>query len=428
MNRIKKIARKIIPKKALSGVENTYRLQKARAAVALQGTPAKTMRVIAITGTNGKTTTCTYVNEILKAGGFATAVFTTAFIEINGVREANNRHVTVVHVWTLQKFLRQAKKAAVDWVVLEVTSHALDQHKIFGIPVEIAAVTNLSQEHLDYHGTMENYAAAKAKLITEFKPKITVLNADDIWFEFFARKVKSGLLTIGKGRAINQIKELELTPKGTAFSLIGARGVLKIKTHLVGEFNAYNAAMAAMIGEAVGITTDKIEAGIVRVPLVPGRMEPVDAGQSFTVLVDFAVTPDALKKVLSTLKNIAKAKVRLVFGATGDRDKAKRPIMGEVAAKLADYIYLTDDETYTEDGNNIRAAIKEGILKAGGSSKCVEIGDRLEAIRQAFKDAGEGDIVLLAGIGHENYRNQGGKKIPWDERAIARQVLQEIKG
>src|ERR1039457_879979 len=179
MPSIKKSARKVIPKKALKSVENTYRLQKARAAVTLHGTPAKKLRVIAVTGTNGKTTTCAYVNEILKAGGYKTAVFTTAFTEINGQRKANNFHVTVVHVWKLQKFLSQAKKAAVDWVVLEVTSHALDQHKILGIPVEIAAVTNLTQEHLDYHGTMENYAAAKAKLITDFKPKTTVLNADD---------------------------------------------------------------------------------------------------------------------------------------------------------------------------------------------------------------------------------------------------------
>jgi UDP-N-acetylmuramoyl-L-alanyl-D-glutamate--2,6-diaminopimelate ligase len=145
------------------------------------------------------------------------------------------------------------------------------------------------------------------------------------------------------------------------------------------------------------------------------------------VLVDFAVTPDALEKVLTTLKVVAKGRVRIVFGATGDRDKAKRPIMGEITAKLADYIYLTDDETYTEDGDSIRAAVKGGILKAGGVEKFVEIADRLEAIRRAFKDAKEGDIVVLTGIGHENYRNQGGKKIPWDEREVARQVLEEIK-
>jgi UDP-N-acetylmuramoyl-L-alanyl-D-glutamate--2,6-diaminopimelate ligase len=274
---------------------------------------------------------------------------------------------------------------------------------------------------------MENYAAAKAKLITDFKPKAVVLDADDKWFEFFARKVKSELLTIGQGRATNQIKELSLTPGGTTFSIVGAKGVLKIKTHLVGEFNAYNSAMAATIGEVVGIKNDQIEAGIANVPLVPGRMEPIDAGQPFVVLVDFAVTPDALEQVLSTLKAVAKGKVRIVFGATGDRDKAKRPIMGEVAAKLADFIYLTDDETYTEDGDSIRAAVREGIINANGTEKFVEISDRLEAIKKAFTDAQPGDIVVLTGIGHENYRNQGGKKIPWDEREVARQVLQEIK-
>lgn len=426
MSKVKKFARKVIPKKALKNVENIYRLQKARGAVALHAAPAKNLRVIGVTGTNGKTTTCTFLNEVLKAAGYKTAVFTTAFAEIAGNKEYNKYHVTVVHVWTLQKFFARAKKSKVDFVILEVTSHALDQYKVFGIPIELAVVTNLTQDHLDYHGTMENYASAKAKLITDYKPKKVILNADDEWFEFFSEKAGGKPVSLGQGNATYQLKELKLTPEGTTFSLISPYSALKIKTKLVGEFNAYNAAMAAVVGSELGLKREQIAKGIANVPLVPGRMEPVDAGQDFSVLVDYAVTPDALEKALSSLQKVTKGQVRVVFGATGDRDKLKRPLMGEIAVNNADKIYLTDDETYSEDGASIRKAVRQGIEAAGGASKFVEIADRRDAIKQAFKDALAGDAVLLAGIGHEDYRNMGGKKIPWDERLVAAQILKEI--
>jgi len=426
MSSVKKIARKVIPKNAIKGIENTYRVNKARAAVVLHGAPAKRLKIIAVTGTNGKTTTCACINEILKAAGLKTAIFTTAFTEVDGKREANKFHVTVVHVWRLQEFLKQAKQVGVDWVVLEVSSHALDQHKLLGIPVEAAVLTNLTQEHLDYHGTMENYAAAKLKLFTEFELKFAVLNADDQWFDYFAKNIKCEILSVGRARATNEIKGISLTSNGSKFILTSGRGVLKINTNLLGEFNVYNVAQAAAVCQALGMEAGQIEKGIKNVDLVPGRMEPIDVGQPFGVFVDYAVTPDALKNVLATLKKVTSGKVRLVFGATGDRDKSKRPVMGEVAAKHADFVYLTDDETYTEDDVAIRNAVKEGIVAAGGTERYVEIADRLEAIKQAFTDANNGDAVVLTGIGHEDYRNMGGKKIPWDERQVARQVLQDL--
>lgn len=422
----KKLARKVIPKKAIKGLETSYRLTKASVAATMQGLPARKLKIITVTGTNGKTTTCTYINEVLKAAGHKTAIYTTVFTEINGKKEANKHHVTVVHVWTLQKFLKTAKKEGVDYVVLEVSSHALDQHKLLGIPIEAAVVTNLTQEHLDYHGTMQNYASAKTKLLTKFNPKFAVLNADDKWCDFFAKRASCEIFTVGKARATNEIKGIKLTPSGTEFSLVGAKGALMIATKLIGEFNVYNASQAATVGQALGINQKQIEKGIASVDLVPGRMEPVNAGQSFLVLVDYAVTPDALEKVLLTLKKVAASKVRLVFGATGDRDKSKRPVMGEVAGRLADAIYLTDDETYTEDGNKIRAAVEEGLNRAGAKDKFVEIADRKEAIELAFKDATKGDVVVLAGLGHEDYRNMGGKKVPWAEKEIATKVIKEI--
>ena len=426
MSKVKKIIRKAIPASRLRRAENFYRLSKAKTANTINLNPAKGMNVIGITGTNGKTTTCAFVNEVLKSGGLKTAVYSTAFTEINGANEPNKNHMTVVSSWSVQNFLKKAKKARVDWVILEVTSHALDQFRLYGVPIKIATVTNLSQDHLDYHKTMQNYAEAKARLITDFKPETVILNADDEWYSFFADKVKAKLKSIGRAKATHQIKELETEGKGTSFKLTSADGVINVKTKLVGEFNAYNAAMAVVIGQSVGLKSEQIAIGVNNVKVVPGRLEPVDCGQNFAVLVDYAHTPDAIEGALKALKKLTKGHLSIVFGATGDRDKSKRPIMGEIAAKLADMIYLTDDETYTEDSEDIRSAVREGIEKAGGKGKYVEIGDRYEAIKAAFKAAKAGDVILLTGIGHQDYRNMGGKKMPWDEREVARELLKKL--
>lgn len=426
MSSVKKLARKIIPKSSIKKAEESYRLQKAKVANTLHGSPAKNMHIVAVTGTNGKTTTCAFINEVLKAGGKTTAVYTTAFTEVAGKNKPNTTHMTVASAWSVQSFLAKAKKAGADWAILEVTSHALDQHRIFGVPVEIAVVTNLTQDHLDYHGTMDKYAAAKARLITEFHPRSVILNADDEWFEYFGRKVKNKLITVGHGKASQQIKGLNLTAAGTGYSLISSQATLQVTTHLVGEFNAYNSAMAAAVGLAAGLTGKQIEQGIANVPVVPGRLEAVNAGQDFTVLVDYAHTADALENVLTAIKAVTRGKIRLVFGATGDRDKSKRPKMGKVAAKLADVIYLTDDETYTEDGNDIRTAVRNGIIAGGGQEKFIEIPDRRMAIKQALSDSSNVDVVLLAGIGHQNYRAMAGKKEPWDERVVAKEILESI--
>jgi UDP-N-acetylmuramoyl-L-alanyl-D-glutamate--2,6-diaminopimelate ligase len=423
MSSVKKFARKLIPKDKLVQVEEAYRAQKAKAAYAAYGKAPKDLKVIAVTGTNGKTTTCAFINAMLKANGITTAVYTTAFTEVAGKYSANKTHMTVASPWSVQKFFKQAKKVGVEWVVLEVTSHALDQHRIYGVPVDIAVVTNLSQDHLDYHKTMEHYAAAKARLITDFQPKDVVLNADDEWFEYFGRKVKKHMHTVGMHKATDQIKEVSLQADGTRFSVVSKHGRTDIAMQLVGEFNIYNAAMAVCVGTIIGLDRKLIAKGINELAVVEGRLEPVVAGQDFTVLVDYAHTPDALQNVLQGVRSIASGKVRVVFGATGDRDPKKRPAMGRVAMENADVVYLTDDETYTEDGDVIRAAVRQGIEACQSKAEWQEIPDRKEAIRQALADANKGDVVVLAGIGHQDYRNMGGKKQPWDERVIARELL-----
>jgi UDP-N-acetylmuramoyl-L-alanyl-D-glutamate--2,6-diaminopimelate ligase len=425
MSGIKKVARNIIPKEKLSNFEDVYRLQKAKTAYRVYGKAPKQLKVVAVTGTNGKTTTVAFINAMLKAAGYTTAVYTTAFTEVAGKYTPNHSHMTVASPWSVQKFFKQAKKAHAEWVVLEVTSHALDQYRIYGVPIEIAVITNLSQDHLDYHKTMDNYAAAKARLITDFAPKHVILNADDDWFEYFGRKVKKHLTSVGRHRATYQIKDIALTADATKFTVVSSKGRVDIAMPLLGEFNVYNAAMAVAVGQVIRLPREVIPKGINALKVVEGRLEPVHAGQDFTVLVDYAHTPDALENVLKAVNDIAKGKVRIVFGATGDRDPTKRFAMGKVAATHADVVYLTDDETYTEDGAIIRAGVKEGITAVKGVD-CTEIADRYAAIKQACKDAQKGDVVVLAGIGHQNYRNMGGQKQPWDERSIAKEILQEI--
>lgn len=421
---LKKLVRKMVPDQAVKQIEDTYRKSRGTFWQARYGYPARNLNVIAVTGTNGKTTTASYINSVLRAAGLKTAVYTTAFYEIAGEQVPNHTHMTVTSQRSVQSFFAKAKRAKVDYVVLEVTSHALDQARIAGVKVGVAVMTNLTQDHLDYHGTMERYASAKSRLFTDYNAKHAVLNTDDQWFDFFMSKTMQPTITYGQRKdASLNLKNYSLTPTGSTFKVQYKSHQLSMTTQLVGLFNIYNALAAASVGLALELDPEQIKLGIASLAAVPGRMEQIDEGQDFDVIVDFAYTPDALQNVLSTLKEVTKGKVSIVFGATGDRDATKRPAMGKVVGELADRIYLTDDETYTEDPATIRDAVYSGIKQAKAQSKTQVIDDRLEAIKAAFKEAKKGDVVLLTGIGHENYRNMGGKKVEWDERLVARQEL-----
>lgn len=403
--------------------EESYRKGRIYALQARHQFPARGLRVIAVTGTNGKTTSCCYINEVLKAGGLKTALFTTAVIEMNGQSRLNTSHRTVPLTSQLLAFFKEARRNKVDVVILEVTSQALHQHKVLGVPVEIAVMTNLTQDHLDYHKTMEAYAAAKARLFNRYtRPKFCVLNGDDKWFAYFRDQSVGIVKSYGRGTANDvRIQDEQLTGSGSVWNVAESKHTTGLKTQIAGDFNVANATAAATVGGLMGLTADQIKQGVACLANVPGRMESIDVGQPFTVLVDYAHTPDALERVLQSAKQIAKGRVLAVFGATGDRDKTKRPVMGKIAAANADLTFLTDDETYTEDGDVIRAAVREGLESAKGYF--LEIADRREAIAAAFKEAKKGDVVVLAGIGHQDYRNQGGKAESWDERQIARELL-----
>ena len=419
--------RKALPAGVLSSVEDGYRSLRVQALSARYGHPARSLKVIAVTGTNGKTTTVNYLNEILKEAGLKTAMFSTAVIEVAGERKLNDMNVTVASTNTMQLFFKKAKAAKVDYVIMEFPSHAIHQKKLAGVPIEMAIMTNLTQDHLDYHGTMDAYAEVKGRLFAA-NPRYIVLNRDDEWFEYYDKFVASEhKITYGKRpEAEANIEYVKLYRKGSeARILVDHQTKLELATALPGEFNVYNMAAAASAAYLLGVPLDSIVEGVANLEEIPGRFERVVEDQPYDVIVDYAHTPDGLEKLLTAAKTITKNRVILVFGSCGDRDKGKRPIMGEIAANLADRIFLTDEESYNEDPQVIRDMIFEGIITAKGEGKTLELADRREAIKKALSVAKKGDIVLITGMGHEMFRIVNGKRIPWNDSQVVRELLDE---
>lgn len=420
-----KSVRGTLPEGGVRNIEEAYRRARVKLVSARYGNPARDLRVIAVTGTNGKTTTVNYINEILKEAGLTTAMFSTALIEIAGEAKINDLNVTVASTSQMQRFFRDAKRARVDYVVLEITSHALHQHKLATVPIEVAIMTNLTQDHLDYHKTMDEYAKAKSKLFAG-EPRFIVLNRDDEWFDYFD-KFPAGSQKITYGthdEAEARIDHVKLYRKGSeARVVIDHQTKLDLATALPGKFNVYNMTAAAATAYILGIKRSDIVEGVANLEGVPGRFERVVEDKDYDVIVDYAHTPDALEKLLEAAKSTTKNRVILVFGACGDRDKTKRPIMGEIAANLADRIILTDEESYNEDPDTIRQMVYEGIEQGSGTGKTTEIADRREAIERALSIATKGDTILITGMGHEQFRIINGERLPWNDGDVVRELL-----
>lgn len=425
--RVVREVRRLLPESGIHLLEDVYRRGRVRLLAAKYGNPAASLKVIAVTGTNGKTTTAIYLNEILKAAGKRTALFSTALIELDGDRMLNDLNATVADTDRMQRFFRDARQAGVDYVLIEATSHALHQHKLDGIAIECAIMTNLTQDHLDYHGTMEEYARVKGLLFAR-KPRFIVLNRDDQWFDYFnqfdgsAQKITYGSSPDAECR----IKRVKLYKKGSeADVVIDHQTKLELATALPGKFNVYNMTAAAAAAYLLHVDIEAICNGIANVDAVPGRFERVDIDKPYDVIVDYAHTPDALDKLLDAVKATTKNRLLLVFGACGDRDKSKRPTMGEIATLYANRIFVTDEESYNEDPTVIRQMVLDGIANAGGEAKTEEIADRRDAIAKALKVARKGDTVLITGMGHEQFRIVNGEKLPWNDGEVVRELTKK---
>jgi UDP-N-acetylmuramoyl-L-alanyl-D-glutamate--2,6-diaminopimelate ligase len=374
-------------------------------AAALHGHPSRHLRIVGVTGTNGKTTTTELLDAIFEAHGWPTATIGT----LTGAR-------TTPDAPALQSTLAELRRGGVVAVAMEVSSHALDQHRVDAVRFAAVIFTNLTQDHLDYHRTMTEYFAAKARLFEPGWSDIAVINADDVW----GRRLLASLEADGRRAvpfSLADVTDLALGPGGSTFVWDG----IPIALRLGGRFNVANAVAAAATARELGVPGDAIAEGLAAVASVPGRFEPVDVGQGFAVLVDYAHTPDGLEQALRAARELAARHLIVVFGAGGDRDHAKRPLMGAVASRLADMAVLTSDNPRTEDPNRIIDEVRAG---AEGPGDLLVEPDRARAISVALATAEPGDVVVIAGKGHEKGQEIDGRTIPFDDAEVARGFLE----
>ena len=393
-------------------------------AACFYGYPAREMKLIGITGTKGKTTTSYLVKSILEKAGYKTGLIGTVGSMIGETQIPTN--LTTPDPIDFQSLLRQMADAGVDYVVMEVSAHALALRKLVGIRFTAAAFTNLSQDHFDFFGNFDNYLAAKMKLFTPDFCERAVYNADDERVAGAMRQVSIP----AQGYAIREpaqiyAKDIDVNERGCAFQLnFHKRYRLDVTLHLSGIFNVYNSLTAAALCDAVGVGAEAIRAGLEAVKNVPGRIELLDTDTPYRVILDYAHSPDALENILTTIRQTARARVIALFGCGGDRDHEKRPIMGEIGGRMADFCVLTSDNPRGEDPNDILREIEAGIKQTEG--KYVVIENRREAIRYAMNMAEPGDVIVLAGKGHETYQEIKGVKYPFDEKVVVRELLEEL--
>lgn len=396
------------------------------------GFPAKKMRIIGVTGTNGKTTTSYMIYTMLHSAGIRVGIISTALVGAGDDVRPQEAHVTTASGPALQKQLKDMLEAGVDWVVLETTSHALAQYRVWGVPFEIAVLTNVTHEHLDYHKTFERYTEAKQRLfaITARCPNgYGIINADDPQASAF-EKIIPHTLTYGVQSGDMRATAIASDSKQTKYTATVAGEEYTVTCHLLGEFNVYNSLAAIAAGRRLGLTRQQIEDGIEATKLVPGRMMHVDAGQSFSIIIDFAHTPDAFERLLSSVRRTAKGKVIAVFGSAGRRDESKRSLQGEIAARYCDELILTEEDDRDCDGLAILKQIEQGALKSGSvrDETLFVRHDRTEAIHFAMSRVDcDDDIVLLLGKGHERTIERADGEHAWDEIAIAKQAVQNLK-
>jgi UDP-N-acetylmuramoyl-L-alanyl-D-glutamate--2,6-diaminopimelate ligase len=418
------------------------RVAMAPLAAAFYADPTAELRIVGITGTNGKTTTAFLVRDVLEADGIPTGLLGTVQSVVGG--EVADVERTTPEAIDLQRTFREMLDAGDKACVMEVSSHALELHRADAIDFECALFTNLTQDHLDFHGTLETYFGAKRRLFApprDTPPRLPVVNVDDD----YGRRLASELVESGHGDTVTyaiereadyRARDVKLDASGSRFTCEHTAGSVAVELPLRGLFNVYNALGALAACTALGIQLDAAAAALAHASQVPGRLESIDEGQPFTVLVDYAHTPDSLANVLRTARELVEqagvgGRVVCVFGAGGDRDREKRPLMGAAARTLADVAIVTSDNPRSEDPDEIIAAITSGAESAageGGAASVLEVErDREAAIEHALRNAGTQDVVVIAGKGHEQGQELAdGRKIPFDDREVARRALRGL--
>jgi UDP-N-acetylmuramoyl-L-alanyl-D-glutamate--2,6-diaminopimelate ligase len=399
------------------------RIALAVFSAAVLGDPARSLRLVGVTGTNGKTTTAYLIDAALRAQGERVGLLGTVQYRIaERVAEAVR---TTPESSDLQALFREMVDAGCSHAVIEVSSHSLELKRVHGCAFEVAVFTNLTRDHLDFHGDMDRYFAAKRVLFDTLlrEDGTAIVNADDDRGREIAATSRGRVWTYGLDRPADlRARNVTLSLDGTRFHVDSPAGSFEVKTPLLGRFNVQNLLAAFGASLALGIAPDKALLGLRSLAGVPGRLERVDAGQDFTVVVDYAHTDDALKNLLETVRDLGPRRIITVFGCGGDRDKSKRPLMGAVASRLSDVVVVTSDNPRSEPPEAILEEIQRGMNERRQSERHVIV-DRGEAIARALEMAGPGDAVVIAGKGHETYQVLRDRTIPFDDRQVARRVL-----
>lgn len=401
------------------------------------GHPSRELRVVGITGTDGKTTTTFMTTAVLEAGGFSTGFISTVDVKVGDRQWAHSDRTTTPQPPTLHRLLREMVDAGNSHSVIESSSHGLRLSRLDDVAYDTAVLTNVTSEHLELHGTVEQYRLDKARLFTMLGRgpdkgggKFGIVNADDPSADLFLRATAGPTMTYGTYRYADVVaEEVTQTPHGLRFHVqAGQHGAALVELPMLGAYNVYNALAALCVGLTEGIPLDRCRDALQSFRGVPGRMEQVREGQPFRVVVDYAHTADALSKVLRTLRAATEGSLIVVFGSAGERDRPKRPEMGAVAARQANYAFITNEDPRGEDEMAILREIAAGAEAAGAveGMDFALIPDRREAIREAFRRAQPGDVVLLAGKGHEQSIELADRRIAWSDAGVAKELLQHL--
>jgi UDP-N-acetylmuramoyl-L-alanyl-D-glutamate--2,6-diaminopimelate ligase len=406
---------------------------------AWHGYPARKLRVIGVTGTDGKTTTVRVIASILQSAGYRVGWISTVNALIGAEEIHTGFHTTTPDAPDIQQYLARMVELGTQYAVIEATSHGLEQHRVTACEFDVAVVTNITHEHLDYHRTFEEYRDAKARLFRSLgesyhkpgMPKVAILNADDPSYSYLARLCPEHCHTYGiQAQSDVSAADIQLSPAGTSFRAVTPQGEFDVRTPLIGTFNVYNVLAAIAAGASQGLSPEAMQQGILEVKGVTGRMERIDSGQDFAAIIDFAHTPNALQNALQTVRTLTRGRVIVVVGCAGLRDRTKRPLMGELAGRLADRIVLTAEDPRTEDLNDIIAQIAAGCERVGRREGVDywRVPDRAEAIAAAINLAQAGDLVIVTGKGHERSMCFGTTEYPWSEHEAVTKALQARLG
>lgn len=411
-----------------------YHKFKGMLAVLLYRSPSRHLKVIGVTGTNGKTTTVNLISDLLEQAGHKTGFTSTLRYKVAGDVWVNRAKMTTQSPFFIQKMLRRMVKEGCDYAIVEVTSHAMVQSRVWGINFDVGVFTNLTGDHIEYHGSFEKYREAKGKFIGSIFSmrrkknidKVLVLNGDDEHFDYYDQFKGDQKFIYGMGEVGVKAVDVNLGAAGTSFRVKVPNHEFDIKMNLLGEFNVYNALAAICVGISQGIGIEAIQAAFKKIQPIGGRLEPVNVGQDFAVVVDYAHTADSYASLCEMFKPLTKGRIIFVGGATGGgRDKLKRKEMGAVVDRLADIVVLTDDDPYFEDRWGIIKMLSEGVDRIEGSNDFYRVVDREEAIRLALTIASTGDTVLIAGKGGEVVYAIEDRLEPYDDRVVVRQILSE---